>query len=633
MLAVREFLNGLTKPQLKDLHTKAFGAQGLLNNAKILSETSSFFTDVARFESFYASLEPWKRFCIFLIYHSEMRGLEMNELRLAAPADKRDEVEVFLLESAKNLYIWRSRSEKGTYVYFGFEDFLKGILLTPENPAGEKTRFLSYEDMLVWHLCQMLAFARLGKMKMNGAGNLHRRSLQFCEEAFSFSKQVSPDAIREECTLLLEFLSSHNWIEQRGMDLLVTEKTFEFLKHNGFRLKNEILEWWIQRRFHGQEDFFRHVLFSIKRDASIIKAQRILWTLDPSSRLSLSETDVFWSSLPKPLAELWLLGMVEFAVSAGKISAVRLSDWAKTWLSASASPMLGAQISTLPNFEMIISVKSAPRVLFMAACLADVQNDEPYLRFSISRDSFLNGLKTGFSKEITESFEGWINAPENVRDAMSEWSACYYDSEFSSVRLLKINNAESREALANFPEFMQMVYEAIPNYGFIIKPAFESNIRELLKNYGLEPANPVNENPVEPFRNTDWSKEFWLRWTPEGTPDAAFKPETDGSSVSVALGATKYGGDYQKFAMVDLFKMLRYARSTNSFLEAKISSKNTDKNMKLPKLPSEIRFKVEELHFSKVPFIAKITVAPEGESLNLPLESISALRIARETPV
>ena len=40
MLAVKDFLNELSKPQLKELHTKAFGAQGLLNNAKILSETN-----------------------------------------------------------------------------------------------------------------------------------------------------------------------------------------------------------------------------------------------------------------------------------------------------------------------------------------------------------------------------------------------------------------------------------------------------------------------------------------------------------------------------------------------------------------------------------------------------------------
>jgi hypothetical protein len=125
MLAVKDFLNEMSKPQLKELHAKAFSSKGLLNNAKILSETNSFFTDTARFENFYASLEPWKKLCIFLIYHSESRGLEMNELRLVAPANKREELETFLLDSAKDLYIWRSRTEKNTYVYLGFEDFLK----------------------------------------------------------------------------------------------------------------------------------------------------------------------------------------------------------------------------------------------------------------------------------------------------------------------------------------------------------------------------------------------------------------------------------------------------------------------------------------------------------------------------
>lgn len=628
MFDIKAFLDGLSKPQLKELHAKAYASKGLLNNAKIFSETFAFFGDVARFEKFLQELEPWKRLCLTLIYRSENRGLEISELFLAAPANKRDDVEPFLLDAAKNLYILRSRTEKGSYVYFGFKDFLNSVLLIPENPPAEGARFSNYEDMLEWHLCQMLSFVRLGKMKMNGTGNLHRRSFQICEEAFTYSKTLSPDASREEIVLLLEFLSASGWIEQRGLDLFVTDTAFEFLKHNGFRLKNELLEWWIRRRFHGDEEFFRHILFSIRRNASIHEAVRGLWPLDPAFRLSQSTDPVSWSALPKPLAELWLLGMVEFSASAGGISAVKTSAWAEGWLASSAAPMLGAQISALPNFEMVVSVKSAPRVLFMSACLAEVKNDEPYLRFSITKESFLGGLKTGFSKETIDSFEGWIGAPANVQEAMREWKSCYYDSSFATVRLLKIDNAEVREALVNFAQFMEMIEAAIPEYGFIIKPEFESKIRELLKHFGLEPSNPVNTSAPEPFRNTDWNKSFWLRWPPEGVPDSAFRPEVDGTSVSAALGTTKYGGDYQKFALVDLFKVLRYARSTNGALEAKISRKEI-KNVKLPKLPDEIRFTVEELHFSKVPFMAKISLQPAGTSVELPLESIAELRMAR----
>lgn len=627
MFDVKAFLDGLSKPQLKELHAKAYASKGLLNNAKIFSETYAFFGDVARFENFFQSLEPWKRLCLILIYRSENRGLELSELYLAAPSNKRDEVGPFLLESARNLYILRSRTEKGTYVYFGFKDFLNSILLSPENPPKEGTRFSNYEDMLVWHLCQMLSFVRLGKMKMNGTGNLHRRSFQICEESFTYSKTLSPDAVREEIILLLEFLSSSGWIEQRGMDLFVTEAAFEFLRHNGFRLKNELLEWWIRRRFHCDEEFFRHVLFAIRRNASIGEAVRGLWTLDPTFRLGSADS-VSWSSLPKPLAELWLLGMVEFSATSGMISSIRISNWAEGWLSSSASPMLGAQISTLPNFEMVVSVKSAPRVLFMSACLAEVKNDEPFLRFAITKESFLGGLKTGFAKEIIDSFESWIGAPANVQEAMREWKACYYDSSFATVRLLKIDNAEVREDLGNFAQFMEMIEAAIPGYGFIIKPEFEPKIRELLKHFGLEPSNPANTTAPEPFHNTDWNKAFWLRWPPEGTLDSAFRPEVDGTSVSAALGSTKYGSDYQKFAMADLFKVLRYARSTNGSLEAKISHKEI-KNVKLPKLPDEIRFKVEELHFAKVPFMAKISLAPNGTSVEIPLESIAELRMAR----
>lgn len=630
MLAVRDFLNGMTKPQLKELHGTAFETKGLLNNAKILSETENFFTNVERFRAFYASLKEWQRLCISLIYHSESRGMELGELRLAASPGERENLESFLLSAAKSLYIWRSRPENGPCAYLGFSDFFKEILLEPEVRADEKAHFLNYNDMLVWHLCLVLSFARTGKLKMSAGGGLSRHSLQLIEESFRYSRQISSDAFREEATFLLEFLTSSRWLELRGSDLAVTGDALDFLAHNGFRLKNEILDWWIKRRFAGDLDFFKHVLFSLRRNASAWNAAHILWTLDPSSRLPPPSAEISWHSLPKPLFELWLLGMVEFSVHAGNVSWVRLTPFAADWLSSSASPMLGAEISSLPNFELIVSVKSAPRVLFLAACLAEVKNDEPYLRFSISKDSYLNGLKTGFSREMAESFEGWINAPANVREAMREWDACYYDSSFRTVRLLKIDNVEVRESLSAFPQFMEMVEESIPGYGFIVHAKFEPKIRELLKHYGLEPANLESKSPAEAFHNPDWSKAFALHFPLKGTPDTAFKPERDGSSVSVALDATKYGGDFQKFEMSDLFKVLRYARSTDGELEARISSK-ADKRLKLPKLPPELRFKVEELHFSRVPFMAKIRVEPEGKSLELPLESISELRMARQT--
>ncbi|MFA6835860.1 MAG: hypothetical protein WCR04_05590 [Fibrobacteraceae bacterium] len=614
----------MSKPQLKEMHAKAYSSKGLLNNAKILSETIAFFVDVKRFESFYASLEDWQRICLFLIYRSESRGLEMNEIRLAVPTEKREAVEMFLFDAAKDLYIWRRKNDYGAYTYLGFEDFLACLLPREETKAPAEAKFFSYEDMLIWHLCEMLSFVRLGKMKMNGTGNLHRRSLQICEEAFAYSKALSPDVARDEPVVLMEFLSDNHWIVQRGSELNVTDEALEFLRHNGFRLRNEFLEWWISRRFHGDVEFFKHILLSIKNDESALSALRLLWILDPSTRLS-NAAEFDWNLLPKPLGELWLMGMLDFSVSRGAVAFVRLSSFANEWLFSTVSPMLGAQVSSLPNFELIVSVKSAPRVLFMAASLAEIKNDEPYLRFAITRDSYLAGLKTGFDKTSAENFETWIGAPVNVSSAMKEWAACYFDSSFSTVRFLKIANAETREALCKFPQFMEMVDEAVSGYGFIIKVRFETKIRELLKHYGLEPAAIKEEEPVQAFRSTDWNKAFWLKWTENGTPDYAFKPELDGSSVSIALDSTKYGGDFQKFEMFDLFKVLRYARSMNATLEAHLREADD----KFSPLPPEAKFKIEELHLSKVPFMAKAMMEPDGNSFDLPLSSIVEIRLLR----
>lgn len=625
MYSVQIFLENMEKPLLRTMHAKAYGQQGLLNNSRILSDTVSFFADVKRFAAFFEKLEPWQKTILALIYGSGPRGLELSELRLAVPAEKRDALEPFTLASAKDLYLWRAKTERGTFVYRGFLDFAGCVPLCPGKTGKvADIRYTGYMGMLDWHVCEVLASVKLGKLRMNGTGNLHRRSLQVCEETLTFSKAVSPEAAHDEIVLILQFLSGKRWIYQENSLLHVAPVAFDFLKRSGFRLRNEILVWWLAERFHGDTEHFKLFLRALDGGMSAASAERLFWPFDPSCCLPGADAvSVVWSSLARPLRELWMLGFVDFAVDKEqRIVSIAASDWSREWISSEMSPVPGSQISTLPNFEMIVSVSSAPRVLFMAACLASVQNDEPFLRFILKRETYMEGLMSGFAENEAKSFAEWIAAPENVSLALAEWNASHFGASFRTVRLLKISNDEVRKNLEKFPQFVEMTEEVIPGYGFVIKTEFEKKIRELLHHYGLEPAEDSVEAAPEAIRGADWNKEFWLPWPAEAQPDYGFKAEVDEAKLGLAMGATKYGGEYRKLDTFDMFKVLRYAHSTGTPLGARIRNSD-DKNS----LVHEIHFVIRALHLSKNPFYAEVALQPGNTPSDVPLESISEIRL------
>ncbi len=623
MFSLQTFLDGMSKPLLRDMHAKAYGQKGLLNNSLILSETATFFLEKKRFAAFVNSLEQWQKDCISLIYLSGSRGLELNELRLAVSSDYRQALESFLLDAAKDLYLWRSKNDRGSFIYQGFEEFMESLVKSSvASPMPTNLRYVSNSGMLDWHICEVLSFAQLGKMRMNGTGNLHRRSLQIAEEAITYSRPVSTEASHDEVILIMQFLSEKGWLVHQNNLLQASPTGIAFLKRSGFRLRHEFLHWWVGERFHGDMEHFKQLLCAMETPQDIVAIARLFWILDPSCRLPDNERPLTWTSLAKPLRELWIMGFIDFAVDRNNISFVKMSDWAHQWISSQMDPLQGAQISTLPNFEMIISVESAPRVLFMTSCLATVQNDEPYLRFIIKRDAYLEGLKSGFDESEIADFSHWISAPTNVSGAMAEWATCYFGAKFKTGRLLKIENKEIQYALFKFPQFMEMVEESIPGYGFVIKQEKEASIREILKHYGLEPALDSSLEPAVTLHNTDWNKEFWLPWPTITEPDYTFKPELDNDMFSQAMGATKYSGDYQRLEMYDLFKVLRYARSTGTLLGARI--RNPEEKTSVTE---EFQFTVQTLYLSKNPFHAEVLLNPQQKVFDLPLTHIEKIRL------
>lgn len=275
-------------------------------------------------------------------------------------------------------------------------------------------------------------------------------------------------------------------------------------------------------------------------------------------------------------------------------------------------PMPEADLSVLPNFDIVASVGTSPRILFVLSTLATSKNDETFLCFNLDKETYLSGLRSGFPESEIEHFRNCVKTPDNVSQTLDEWNGSFYGARIRTVRLLKIDDAKALNELSAFPQFMENVEEFIPGYGFLIKPEQEANVFSILESYGFCPnASRTSENaekaPVE-----EWRKDFSIPHYETGTPDYELRGGQDESSLQSSLDSTKYGSLYRKLDTFDLVKVLRYAKMTGTMLGAQVKDpgKRTDK-MK------EITFYVHSLHLSKAPFNAEIQEV--GSETNYPL--------------
>ena len=615
MMDLSVFFDGMSKPMLREVHARAFGKKGLLNNALIQSEVFSFYSGHDRLTAFLEKLEPWQRHCLELIYLSGSRGLSYNELRLSVPALKSSELQKFLLNLCSQYYVWRS-STPSAIVYFGFRDFTSLIQLVPEKLEPSKGSALGYSTLLDWHICRVLGFAQRGELKVNSNGTLHRRGRQLCIDAFATASKFCSSAAETELTLIFSFLTHNHWLELRDGALRPSQKALEFMKKNGFRLHQDVLTWWVGVRFHKDEHLCKRIFKGVSSRVSALDAARIFWVLDPTFRILEKAKGLGLENLPRPLKEAWLLGLVDFTLAeqkgSRKIEQVTLSETGREWLESSVVPLPEADLSVLPNFDVVASVGTSPRVLFLLSTLAISKNDEAFLCFTFDKDTYLSGLRSGFPESEIQHFRHCVKIPENVSSTLDEWNGSFYGARVRTVRLLKIDNPNTLKELSSFVQFMENVEEYIPNYGFLLKPEQESKIFAILEGFGFCPSAGLVTDGGQRAPTEEWRKDFCIPHYESRTPDYELKGGKDDSSLQSSLDATKYGSQYHKLDTFDLVKVLRYAKMTGTMLGAQVKDpeKRSDKMR-------EITFYVHSLHLSKAPFNADIQEA--GSETNYPL--------------
>jgi hypothetical protein len=631
MMNLAEFFDGMSKSMLRDVHAMAYGKKGLLNNALIQSEVLSFYSGHERLQSLRQKLEPWQRHCLDLIYLSGSRGLSYNELRLSVPAAKSAELQKFLISLCRQFLVWRS-STANTVVYYGFRDFEECIKFIPEPVDPSRGTHVGYSTMLDWHVCKVLGLAQRGELKINGNGSIHRRGRQLCLDSFVSASKLWTNAAETELVLIFSFLTQNRWLELVGTNLYPSAKALEFLKKNSFRLHQDILSWWLCARFQKDRRLCKSIFKNLSTVTSIQDAAQIFWVLDPTFRILDKSKHLGWDNLPRPLKEAWLLGLVDFTLSdqkgMHKIEQVALNASGLEWLESSVMPVPEASVSVLPNFDIVASVGTSPRILFVLSTLATSKNDETFLCFNLDKETYLSGLRSGFPESEIEHFRNCVKTPDNVSSTLDEWNGSFYGARIRTVRLLKIDDAKALGELSAFPQFMENVEEFIPGYGFLIKQEQEANVFSILESFGFCPNAARTSENAEKAPIEEWRKDFSIPHYEMGAPDYELRGGQDESSLQSSLDATKYGSLYRKLDTFDLVKVLRYAKMTGTMLGAQVKDpgKRSDK-MK------EITFFVHSLHLSKPPFNAEIQEVGSETDYPLLLSFIQEVKVMQKKSV
>jgi hypothetical protein len=326
----------------------------------------------------------------------------------------------------------------------------------------------------------------------------------------------------EECIcLLFSFLISEKWISRdaESGNLKLLAPAYEFLQNNGFRLFSEFLFWWKNERFRNKSDLPKLLKF-FEKNISALNAARLFWPHDTRSRLPKNKSSLSWHNLPMPLRELWIFGILKMQTRKKHILMFSLSEFgestffAKTPKETLAEPI----VASSSNFEWLLSQNNGAFRIFQMSCFAQAKNEEELLRFALSKESFLDGLRSKLPSSFVQDFWLWNKAVPNVAGALNEWLHIYNDSSIDTLPVLRIRNANKFAELSAYKPFLACVEEIISNWGFVIKADCEKKIKEMLAHFSLEPHSSVqNSNKEAPLPKLAEIENFKLPYpAPEG---------------------------------------------------------------------------------------------------------------------
>ncbi|HKP94771.1 MAG TPA: hypothetical protein VJ385_03340 [Fibrobacteria bacterium] len=454
------------------------------------------------------------RHLIALIYASEERGAAEAELLGSLEGFPPSQSLMLLGKLEQELLIFSREIDK-TRTFHGFremaDEVLPAVLGEPwlGGAGSETASWISFRHFLSGHLCHFLCQVALGSVKITQSGEMHRKDAQELAQRFTFGERLSTALPAEEVQLLLHFAVGASLVLQEDGLLYLSAEGKALLRGERRDAWRRLAEWWMESRVHGLAHTLK-ALASLPAEpvsGRIASWANVLWIYSGQHRKGFHDpkASFTWENLPKVLQELWLLGLIDFGMVKGRIAWVRPERTAIAHLSADLPAEGGAAPDanragadegntghpprpiSLPNMESLVPLDSPLGWQHRLELVGHKSNDEFMGRYRFTKESVIQGLQAGLGMEEFKDLLSWLGFEGPARQTLLEWASTYASTLFMDALVLKVSDPVRFRELREIPQFLELVTEVIPEYGFVLNRKNKPRVKELLQHFGLVP--------------------------------------------------------------------------------------------------------------------------------------------------
>ncbi len=454
------------------------------------------------------------RHLIALIYASEERGAAEAELLGSLENFPPSQALMLLGKLEQELLIFSREADK-TRTFHGFREMADEVLpavLADQWLGGagaETASWISFRHFLSGHLCHFLCQVALGSVKITQNGEMHRKDAQELAQRFTFGERLSTALPAEEVQLLLHFSVGASLVLQEDGLLHLSAEGRALLRGERREAWRRLIEWWMTARVHGLAHTIQS-LATLPAEPAVGRIAgwaNILWIYSGAQRKGFHDPQASftWENLPKALQELWLLGLADFGMVKGRIAFVRPDRAAIAFLAtriaaresgSPGSPGNSADTGntghptrpiSLPNMESLVPLDSPLGWQHRLELVGLKSNDEFMGRYRFSKESVIQGLQAGLGVEEFQELLTWLGFEGPARQTLLEWASTYASTLFMDALLLKVSDPIRFRELQEIPQFLELVTEVIPAYGFVLIRQNKARVKELLQHFGLVP--------------------------------------------------------------------------------------------------------------------------------------------------
>jgi hypothetical protein len=499
LLSLLEFLTAAPKSYVIKLHRRDQPGEGLMQAGKVIELVLEWATRPERVAAVLAGADVPGRHLLALIYASEERGATEAELLGCLDGFPPSQALLLLGKLEQDLLIYSREGEKSPS-YHGFRDLSEMVLpgalaeLTPAGPGSESASWIAYRHFLLSHLCHFLAQVALGGAKITQSGELHRKDAQELANRFAFGERLSSALADEEVQFLLHFAVASGLVLQEEGTLRLSPEGKAFPGLEREEAARRLAEWWMRARVRGLTAALQ-IFAAATAEPTVYKASawaNLLWIHSGAYRKSYGDPKAAftWENLPRALQELWLMGLIDFGLAKGRIAWVRpdreaLARAVSSAPAESATPPV--RPISLPNLETLVPLDAPLERLAQLELVALKSNDEFMGRWRFTKESVIKGLQAGLTPEKFTGLLTWLGFEAHARQTLLEWAATYSSTMFMDALVLKVSDPVRFRELQEIPQFLELITEVIPGYGFSLSRQNKPRVRELLHHFGLVP--------------------------------------------------------------------------------------------------------------------------------------------------